>query len=229
MPHFIKKKLGVKMREKLKVAVLVEVHPFDIMNFQNMLWSFDDCECYVQPADLFVQDNENNGKYDVVLYYCMNLPTPAEDSFLRKYIEEKLGSTNQGILLLHHALLSFPNWDFWDDVSGMKIRCVDGIFEFHQNEIVKYQLLDIDHPILSDIEPCTIKDETYIMGEPVVGDNDILIQTANTNSIKNIAWTRKYKNSRVFCYASGHDNTTYSSEDFRRILHNGILWCANLK
>jgi type 1 glutamine amidotransferase len=62
-----------------------------------------------------------------------------------------------------------------------------------------------------------------------VGDNDILIQTANTNSIKNIAWTRKYKNSRVFCYASGHDNTTYSSEDFRRILHNGILWCANLK
>lgn len=215
------------MNEKLKAAVLVEVHPYDIINFQRMLWSFDDCECYVQPVDLFVQDTENNSKYDVVVYYSMNLPTPDEGSHLKKYLEEKLGNTNQGILLLHHALLSFPDWDLWTEVTGLKIRCVDGIFEYHQNEIVKYQFTDGKHPILSGVEPFTIIDETYIMGEPVVGDNNILIQTDNSNSIKNIAWTRMYKKSRVFCYASGHDNSTYGNEDYRKVLHNGILWCAN--
>lgn len=215
------------MVEKLKVAVLVEVHPYDIMNFQKMLWSFGDCECYVQPVDLFVQDTENNAKYDVVLYYSMNLPTPAEGSNLKKYIEEKLGNTEQGILLLHHALLSFPGWDLWDEVSGLKVRCVDGIFEYHQNEIVNYKFMDERHPILSGVEPFTVKDETYIMGEPVIGDNKILIQTNNPNSIANIAWTRMYKKSRVFCYASGHDNSTYGNEHYRKILHNGILWCAN--
>lgn len=217
------------MKNKLKVAVLVEVHPYDIVNFQRMVSSFEDCECYIQPVDLFVQDNENNGAYDVVVYYNMNLPTPAEGSPLRRYLEEKLGSTSQGILLLHHGLLSFPAWDLWTDVSGVEVRCVDGIFEYHQNETVEYLFVNNSHPILSGAEPCTLRDETYIMGEPVVSGNNILIQTNNANCIKNIAWTRQYKKSKVFCFASGHDNSAYGNENFRRILHNGILWCANVK
>lgn len=216
------------MKEKIKVAVLVENHPYDVVNFQRMLCSLDDCECYVQSVDLFVQDQENNGGYDVVVYYSMNLPTPDESSHLRKYLEEKLGGTNQGIFLLHHSLLSFPGWDLWTDVTGLKIRCVDGIFEYHQNENVNCRFVDADHPILSGVQPFSMKDETYIMGEPVVGNNHILIQTDNSNSIKNIAWTRMYEKSRVFCYASGHDNSAYSNDQFRRILHNGILWCANI-
>lgn len=216
------------MGEKLKVAVLVENHPYDIMNFQRMLSSFDDCECFLQPVDLFVQDPENHGKYDVVVYYSMNLPTPDENSPLRKYLEEKLGSTNQGILLLHHSLLSFPKWDLWTEVTGLKIRCVDGIFEYHQNENVNSWFVDAGHPVLSGVKPFSMRDETYIMGEPEVGENHILVQTDNSNSIKNIAWTRMYQKSRVFCYASGHDNSAYGNEYFRRILHNGILWCANI-
>lgn len=44
------------MDRRFKVAVLVECHPYDIVNFQKMLWSFEDCDCYVQPFDLFIQD-----------------------------------------------------------------------------------------------------------------------------------------------------------------------------
>lgn len=216
------------MQKKLKVAVLVEVHPYDIMNFQKMLWSFEDCECYVQPVDLFVQDNAGNDKYDTVVWYSMNLPTPDEGSPLRRYLEEKLGQSGQGIVLLHHSLLSFPAWKLWTDVSGLEIRCVDGIFQYHPNERVEYKFTNAGHPVLSGVEPCTLTDETYIMGEPVSGHNDILIQTDNSNSIKNLAWTRTYKKSRVFCFASGHDDSTYSNEKFRRILHNGILWSANI-
>ncbi|HIQ99586.1 MAG TPA: ThuA domain-containing protein [Candidatus Scybalocola faecavium] len=52
----------------------------------------------------------------------------------------------------------------------------------------------------------------------------MLITTDNAQSIKNLAWTRSYKNSRVFCYASGHDGLSYGDGRFRRILLNGILW-----
>ena len=62
--------------EKIKVGVIVENHPYDIMEFQEMLWSFEEFECYVQPFDLFVQDDKNQERYDVLLFYNMDLPLP---------------------------------------------------------------------------------------------------------------------------------------------------------
>jgi len=45
------------MSNVLKAAVLVENHPYNVIGFQEMLDSFTDCKCYVQPVDLFVQDD----------------------------------------------------------------------------------------------------------------------------------------------------------------------------
>lgn len=214
------------MSEKIKVAVLLEFHPYDVAGFQKMLWSFEDCECYVQPLDLFAQDAENQDKYDVVLYYNMSLPELAPDNKVRAYIEEKLGSTEQGIILLHHALLSFPQWGLWTDVTGVEKRCVPGFFEYHQNETVRSHIADAAHPITKGVAGWTMKDETYIISEPFEEGNHVLIRTDNASSIKNIAWTRAYKKSRVFCYASGHDNQAYGNENFRKVLHNAIHWCC---
>lgn len=43
---------------KIKVAVLVENDPYDVVAFQDMLDSLEDCRCIVQPIDLFVQDEK---------------------------------------------------------------------------------------------------------------------------------------------------------------------------
>lgn len=213
------------MDKKIKVAVLVECHPFDIVNFQKMLWSFEDCDCYVQAFDLFVQDEENRESYDCVLYYNMSLPLLEDDSVVKKYLENKLGSTTQGIILLHHALLSFPRWDLWTEVSGVKVRCEES-FKYHQNETVKTHILNSAHSITKGMEDFILTDETYEIGEPEEAGNTILMETDNENSIKKIAWTRNYKNSRVFCYASGHDNKVYADKNFRKILHRAIHWTA---
>lgn len=216
------------MENKCKVAVLVECHPFDVIGFQQMLDSFTDCECYVQAFDLFCQDKINRHLYDVVLYYNMSLPLLKEDSPVWDYLTNELGKTQQGIILLHHALLSFPKWQLWTDVSGVKIRCEDDVFQYHQNQRVEGHILDTNHPITTGITDFELLDETYIIGQPQEQGNHYLISTNNTNSIKHLAWTRSYRNSRVFCYASGHDNRTYSNIQFRTIVHNAIKWCAHL-
>lgn len=95
------------MDGKIKVAVLVEGHPYDVVSFQNILWSFEDCDCFVQPLDV------------------------------------------------------------------------------------------------SDA-----------------------LTTDNANSIKTIGLARMYKNSRVFCYASGHDHMVYDHASFRKLIHNGLRWCT---
>jgi hypothetical protein len=216
------------MNEKLKVAVLVENHPYDVINFQKMLESFEGCECYVQPVDLFIRDVDGNGpKYDTVIYYNMNIPIPADGSPIDKYMKDELGAGGQGIIILHHALLSFQRWELYTEVCGMRVRGEGGIFKYTQNQKVDAIISDATHPVTAGMENFTIIDETYILGEPEEPGNQILIKTENETSIKNIAWVRQYRNSRVFCFASGHDNLVYENPGFRKILHNAIIWTSS--
>ena len=68
-------------------------------------------------------------------------------------------------------------------------------------------------------------DETYEMVEPAA-NNVVLITAEHPRSMRAIAWTRQYKNSRVFCYQSGHDAVAYKNPNFQAILHKGMLWAA---
>ena len=68
-------------------------------------------------------------------------------------------------------------------------------------------------------------DETYTMADAGEGSK-ILLTTDHANSMKTLGWTRQYKNARVFCFESGHDNQTWIDPNFRKILHHGVLWCA---
>ena len=223
---YYSRKKGEKMG-KIQVAVIVEDHPYDVISFQKMLDSFTDCDCYVQPYDLFVRDEDgNNEKYDTVLYYNMMWNSPPEDSAVTKYMKEELGRTKQGIILLHHALISFQGCELFTEVCGLRNRGGDGSFKYTQNQHAKQIVSDVAHPITAGVSSFTLVDETYILGEPEEPGNTVLITTDNETSIKNLAWVREYKNSKVFCYAAGHDNNAYGDSNFRKVLHNAIHYTA---
>jgi len=82
------------------------------------------------------------------------------------------------------------------------------------------------HPITRDIADFNVIDETYQIGEPEEPGNTILISTDNKTSMKTLSWTREYKNSRVFCYASGHDGRVYKNESYRKIINRALHWSA---
>lgn len=209
------------MPDKLRVAVILEWHPFDVPHFYEMLRSFDDVEFFVQPWDIFVADPARQS-YDALLFYNMSFPLPPEDDSRRRYVEDELGTSGQGIVLLHHGILSYEAWPVWDAVSGVPGRS----FTYHQGETVHCKIVDEADPITAGMDDFTIVDETYLMDGPTP-DNHVLVTTDNQLSVPVLAWTRQYKNARVFCYASGHDNQTWSSPDFRQLLHSGLLWAAH--
>ena len=214
------------MSEALKVAVLVENHPYNVIGFQEMLDSFTDCKCYVQPVDLFVQDEDNKKLYDTVLWYNINWDPPKEEGVLKKYLENEAGNSVQGMVLIHHALLNFQNWDLYTQICGLKERGAGIGFKYFPNETVNLKILDKDHPVTEGIPDFTITDETYNIGEPSESGNHLLISTDNKTSMKNLAWTRQYKQSRVFCFASGHDNKVYADPNYRKIVHRALHWTA---
>ncbi|MCL2138398.1 MAG: ThuA domain-containing protein [Treponema sp.] len=214
------------MNDKLEVAVLVENHPYNVIEFQKMLNSFEDCNCYVQPVDLFVRDDENRKKYGTVLWYNINWDPPEEGGELRAYLENEAGAGKQGIVLIHHALLNFQNWNLYTEICGLKERGENTGFKYFPNEKVNTHILDPYHPITDCLSDFTIIDETYRIGEPEEAGNHVLLSTDNATSLKNLAWTRQYKNSRVFAYASGHDEKTYADKNYRKIVYRSLLWTA---
>ena len=68
-------------------------------------------------------------------------------------------------------------------------------------------------------------DETYAMNDAGQG-SDILLTTDHPKSMHTIAWTRQFKQARVFCLASGHDNRTYLDPSFRAVVARAIRWLA---
>jgi type 1 glutamine amidotransferase len=211
------------MDKKLKAAIITEFHPIDMIEFHKLFWGFEEFDCYIQSFDMFVTDEKNRETYDVVVYYNMSRPMLAEDHKIRKYLEEKLGSTRQGILLLHHGILCYPGWNIWTELTGIDERK----FKYHWDQTVRYDIVNQEHPITKGLRPFAMIDETYVMDDPDESLICPLIQADHPLSMKNIAWTRQYKNSRVFSYVSGHDDTVYNDVHFKEILRRGMLWCSN--
>ena len=134
---------------------------------------------------------------------------------------EQLGENQAGILVLHHAILAFPQWPLWSDLCGIQDRS----FGFKVDQNLHVDIVDSQHPILRGLAPWEMVDETYIMADPG-DDSDLLLTTDHPESMKTLAWTRQYKNARVFCCQSGHDNQVFADSNFRTVIARGIQWLA---
>jgi uncharacterized protein len=209
---------------KIKVAFITEWHIFDVISLLDVFKSFDDVELYPQSLDIFCQD-ERRLEYEVVVYYNLSTPTPAPDDPRRLYFENGIGTTDQGIVLLHHGILNYPEWRLWDGITGV----TDRHFSYFGNQSVRYQIgRSAPHPITNGVPDFEMVDETYQMPEPE-NSAAVLITAEHPRSMRTIAWTGSYQKSKVFCYQSGHDASAYTNPNFQTILHNGVRWvCGKL-
>lgn len=205
---------------RVQAAVVVEWHPYDVRAFQELLWILDDVDAYVQPWDIFVQD-PRRGEYDVVLYYNMSFPAPPEGDPRRRYVAEEIGTSPQGLVLLHHGILSYETWPTWNPISGT----TDRSFAFQRDTRLRCEVVDPAHPITEGLADFEIVDEAYAMAEPTA-DNHVLLTTDSADSVRALAWTREFRNSRVFCYQSGHDAVAWQNPGFRHVLQRGVHWAA---
>ena len=208
-------------------AVVTGGHSYDVINFRRLFGGLDGVDAYVQHIDDFATSSETvRDSYDVVVFYHMPMEGPRNTGLpgyagKPKAVLEHLGETTQGIFVLHHALLAYPNWRVWNDIVGMPDRS----FDAHAGKSLLVEIADATHPITRGLSAWDMNDETYTMTEPA-GDNNVLLTVKHPQSMAAIAWSGEYKNSRVFCFQSGHDNQTWANAGFQEILHRGILWCG---
>jgi type 1 glutamine amidotransferase len=206
--------------DKIKTAVITGNHPYEVPQFINMFRSLESVDFYPQYLENFAADLANvQEQYDVVLFYNMHMVL---DNGPVQAALEKLGATKQGIFCLHHGILSYPDWSVWSDVIGIPNRH----FSYHPLQTVHVENADPSHPITQGLQPWEIVDETYKMDAATGPENHVLLTTKHPLSLNSLAWTRKYRNSPVFCLASGHGKEIYDDASFRKVVERGILWAA---
>ncbi|MFW5998437.1 MAG: ThuA domain-containing protein [Halanaerobiaceae bacterium] len=220
------------MVDKLQVAVITGSHPYDVINFQNMFKNYPDINIYLQHMEDFVTDT-GNGKdfYDVILFYHMITETPGyEDNDFNQKMEQvlnNLGERGEGLFILHHSLVAFPEWETWSQICGVENRINDEVYEGVEMNL---QIKNDSHYITDGLKSWKMIDEIYTIPDAdKTNKNNILLTTDHEKSMKTIAWTRTYKKSRVFCLASGHDNRAFSNTCFKKVVKRGIEWTGRVE
>lgn len=216
------------MTNALKLAVVTGGHSYDVPNFHRLFRAIGDgMDVYIQHMDDFAASpTEVRQSYDVVLFYIMLMHGPSDEGNAwyagkSKTALEGLGNTAQGIVVLHHAILAYPEFDLWHQLTGITERS----FGYYIGESVIAHIAEPDHPIVSGLRDWSMTDETYTMAEPDMKSRVILTYD-HPKSMRAIAWTREYEKSRVFNYQAGHDNATWQDPNFRAVLQRGIVWAA---
>lgn len=212
--------------EKIKTAVITGKHPFDVTAFHAAFRSLPEIDFYPQDMEEFTADiGDRRADYDALLFFNFHQDTPGsaggKTDEATKAALETLGDSEQGIFVLHHALLAYPDWPLWASLVGIKAPS----WSVNMDINLKIQVADPQHPITQGLSGWTMLDETYVVGEPDA-DSEILLFTDDPKSMRSIAWTRRYKKARVFCFQSGHDHNAYENPNFRQVISRGIQWVA---
>lgn len=221
------------MGNMIRLAVVIGGHPYDVPAFREMLHGMNSVDVYIQDLDSWAaQDAESaqrgadsSENYDVVLFYNMNY---WDRLSIRDDMDERitgaisrLGSTNQGVVVLHHALLSFNEIPRYSEICNIASRRIRG---FGQDDI-RTNVAVKDHPITAGIEDWTMPDEFFEM-DPPGSDSVVILATDHPGSMKEIGWVHERGKSRVFCYQSGHGVPAYTNLTYRSVLGHGIEWVA---
>ena len=126
---------------KCKTAVITGQHNFDIPAFHTLLRSLTEIDFYLQDLENLVADTEHVfDQYDAFVFYNFHRTTPQGKM---KAMLERLGESKQGIVVMHHALLAFPDWPLWAQVVGIDHRS----FEYYHGETVDIEVTAAEHPI----------------------------------------------------------------------------------
>ena len=211
----------------LSVAVVTGGHSFDVPSFHRLFRGLADVDAYVQHMDDFASSPEAvRDAYDAVVFYIMLRDGPTNDGLpwyagKPRDALEHLGAAEQGIVVLHHAILAYPQWPVWQGLVGI----ADTTFGYHVGESIHVEVADTAHPVTSGLSDWDMVDETYSMADAGEGSH-VLLTVDHPKSMRTIAWTRRHRAARVFCLQLGHDDRAWSAPSFREVLRRGVLWSA---
>lgn len=217
---------------KLKVLLITGGHGFEKEPFFKMVndiagISLTTAEHAKTGATAYERDDLL--KQDVVVLYDMpmTITEPQKTAFL------SLFDKGVGVVVLHHALVSFQDWPEYEQIIGGRYPKppngepqVTDVVGYQHDQEVPVTIVAKDHPITAGLSDFTIHDEIY-WGFRVGKDVAPLLSTTHEKSGKPLAWTRQQGKSRLVYLQLGHDHRAWENPNYPELVARSIRWVAH--
>ena len=170
-------------------------------------------------------ENDVRGDYDVIVFF--NRSDSMSHSAMKNmkdFIE-----SGKGIVILHSALSSYADWDWWwRGVVGGKYQIADTPETpksgYSQGETISFRVV-ADHPITEAAGSFSLEDEAYD-GLSIQPNIRVLYSTDNPASDGPVVWIGPHKKSRVVVIQPGHGADAYRHPNFRRLVQEAVRWAG---
>jgi type 1 glutamine amidotransferase len=163
-------------------------------------------------------------RYDVLVLYDMpSTLSPAGRANLQAFAE-----SGKGILVMHHALCSHNDWDWYRDLVGARYQ-IDAqpgrpASSYKHDETIPIAVAR-PHAITRGVDLPQIYDETY-KGMWLAPTNTVLLTTTHPLADPPLAWISGYARSRVVAIQPGHGREAHVHAGYRALVRNAIAWAG---
>jgi len=225
--------LGAADAPKLKVLVVTGGHgfarePFFQVFKDNPEITFTEAK-HQKDADAYERDDLLT--WNVVVLYDM--PKTITDSQKAKFLS--LFDKGIGVLVMHHALVSYQHWPDYERIIGGRYPEEDGKSGAVTEQVgwqhdvdVPVVVLSKNHAITSGVKDFSIQDEIY-WGFRVGSDVTPLLTTTHPKSGKPLMWTRNEKKSRLVYLQLGHGPSAFKDPNYRQLVARSIRWVSKVE
>jgi type 1 glutamine amidotransferase len=222
--------LAADSAAKLNVLVVTGGHGFQREPFFQM-FADNPAITYTEAKQIKISeayDRNDLLRFDVVVLYDMvqNITDAQKAKFL------SLFDKGIGLVVLHHALVSYQHWPDFERIIGGRYPEADGKSGVVTTEVgyehdvdIPVVLVSQEHPVSAGLSNFVIHDEIY-WGFRVGQDVTPLLTTTHPKSSKPLAWARTEKKSRVVFIQLGHGPEAFADSNYRRLLAQSIRWVA---
>jgi hypothetical protein len=162
------------------------------------------------------------GRYDVLVLYDM----PAMLSAAGRANLQAFAESGKGIVVMHHALCSHNDWDWYRDLVGARYQVQAAPnrppSRYKHDETIPVAIAR-QHPITAGLTLKEIYDETY-QGMWLSPQNTVLMTTTHPLADPPLVWISAYPRSRVVAIQPGHGREAHRHPDYRALVRKAILW-----
>lgn len=219
--------------KKIRTVVVVGGHGYDKGRFPDAFAGNDDIGVDIreikEKGKKGVFEDIENWPYDVmVLYSFGQQPSEAEKANFLKLLDRGVG-----LVILHHAIAGYPDWDEYEKILGAKY-CLkpitrDGVEMpasiWKEGVEIKVHVEDANHPITKGMKNFSLVDETYGKWTWHPGSH-VLLTTDTPQNTKQICWAKTYAKSRVVYLQLGHGPDAFVNKNYQRLVAQSIRWTA---
>jgi len=210
--------------DPVRALLITGGHDHEV-SFYSLFHGYRDLARLPVATSAMAFQSDLRGKYDVLIMYdfSRDLDETGKKN-LRAFVE-----SGKGIVVLHHALLNYQDWNWWyQDVVGGSYR-LRASGDVPSSTYRGDQQINVtpacEHPITAGLGSFQVMDETYkrmwisLRVRP-------LLTTDNPNGDRLLAWIGPCERSRVVAIQLGHGPTVFEHPGYRTLVHTAILWPA---